>query len=316
MTEIKNFFYLDEYKMYSISSQIFEGITEFLTDFTSSSTEESKQQSGPLGSGRVMADILRSESASHERKYLHDYSYTLFERRLNSEHKILDISNGNVDNVIGSIDEVAFVSIRSKPVFNDMKLIISMLDSYNQMGEALTYVTNIDSFAQNQQDITSSESTKGDRNRQAKSRQRQQALDATLKAAAIAANLHMDPELLKHLKFLLQYGFQDNFEVKMPIKEFTFSANLKREYIREDEQLFVTKYSRFSEKEFILFGTIAQCSNSDDEEDTDEGEATNPEHLKEAIMTMVGALSKIEATYNGRMPKEIIIDPIAIYREI
>lgn len=32
MSGIKNFIYLDEYKMYSISSQIFEGITEYLVD--------------------------------------------------------------------------------------------------------------------------------------------------------------------------------------------------------------------------------------------------------------------------------------------
>ena len=34
MQAIKSFIYLDEYKMYSISSQIFEGVTESLMSYT------------------------------------------------------------------------------------------------------------------------------------------------------------------------------------------------------------------------------------------------------------------------------------------
>ena len=321
MSAIKNFFYLDEYKMYSISSQILEGITEYFTDFKSSSTEGTEQQSGPLFSGKVLADILRSESASQEKKFFHDYSYTLFERHLNGEDKILRVSEDNIADIIGSIDEAAFVAIKAKPIFNDMKLIMSMLDSFNQMGEALTYVTNVESFTQiqqnqDQQNLTPSGSLKGDKNRQARARQQQQVLEASLRASAKTQNLYMDPALLKHLKYLLQYGFQDNFEVRMQTSGYSFSANLKREYIRENEQLFVTKYSRFSEKEFVLFGTVAQCSSSNDEEGQEAFQATDPTHLKDAIMSMVGALSNIESTYNGRMPNEIIIDPIAVYREL
>ena len=33
MQKIKSFIYLDEYKMYSISSQIFEGVTESLMSY-------------------------------------------------------------------------------------------------------------------------------------------------------------------------------------------------------------------------------------------------------------------------------------------
>ena len=311
MSEIKNFFYLDEYKMYSISSQLLEGVTEYLTDYKSSSEEKTDQQSGPFGSGRTMADILRSESASHERKYLHDYSYTLFEQHLDRVEKILSVSEENIIDVIGSIDGAAFVAVRAKAIFNDMKLITSMLDSFNQVGEALTYITNIGAITES---LTVNPTS--DRNNQARARQQKQAVENSLLALAKATNLHMDPVMLKHLRFLLQYGFQDHFEVRMQINDYMFSANLNREYIRENEQSFVTKYSRFSEKEFVLFGTVAQCSSSVSEESQEEFEDTTPKQLKEVIMSMVEALSNIESTYSGRLPNEIIIDPIAVYREI
>ena len=314
--EIKNFFYLDEYKLYSISSQIFEGITEYLTDYRTSSREESENQSGPFGSGRVMANILRSESASHERKFLHDYSYTLFEQYIKGEDKVLSVTEDNVNDIVESIDGAAFVAVKAKAVFNDMKLIMSMLDSFNQIGEALTYFSNSEIIEQAQRNLILSRNPKGDRITQSRVRQQQQILEGSLLEAAKAAGLHMDPSLLKHMKVLLQYGFQDQFEVRMLTNDYTFSANLKREYIRENEQMFVKKYSRFSEKEFVLFGTVAQSSNIANYESQEEPLDTTPTHLKQIIMGMVEALSNVESTYSGKLRDEIIIDPIAIYREI
>lgn len=67
MQKIKSFIYLDEYKMYSISSQIFEGITESLMSYQGSTTEKEEEQKGEFGSGRIMADILRSESGTQKK---------------------------------------------------------------------------------------------------------------------------------------------------------------------------------------------------------------------------------------------------------
>ena len=56
MPGIKSFLYLDEYKMYSISSQIFEGMTESWVNIRGTSTEEEERQAGPFASGRVIID--------------------------------------------------------------------------------------------------------------------------------------------------------------------------------------------------------------------------------------------------------------------
>ena len=114
MQKIKSFIYLDEYKMYSISSQIFEGITESLTNFQGSTTEKDEKQKGPIASGQVMADIWKSESGTQEKKYLHDYSYTLFEDRLRELEKIFSLSTDDIDEKIEKIDNTGFVEIRGK----------------------------------------------------------------------------------------------------------------------------------------------------------------------------------------------------------
>lgn len=51
----KLFIYLDEYKMYSLSSQLFEGLTEEIVQISSRSKEETEEQKGPL---RVCQEII------------------------------------------------------------------------------------------------------------------------------------------------------------------------------------------------------------------------------------------------------------------
>ena len=104
----------------------------------------------------------------------------------------------------------------------------------------------------------------------------------------------------------------------MITEPYAFSANLKREYLREDEHLLVRKYSRLPEKMFVLFGTIAQDPKKPEEEgsESESTEVVAPEHIKEAVMQIVEALSGVEQSFSGKLEKEIIIDPIALYREI
>ena len=77
MEKIKSFIYLDEYKMYSISAQMSGGITDYLMSHQKSTTEESEEQKAIFSSGRVVADILTSESGTQEKRHFHDYNYTL-----------------------------------------------------------------------------------------------------------------------------------------------------------------------------------------------------------------------------------------------
>lgn len=60
----KNLIYLDEEKMYSISSQIFEGITEYILNEEREVVDKSETQKGPIHSGKVLADVLKKENSS------------------------------------------------------------------------------------------------------------------------------------------------------------------------------------------------------------------------------------------------------------
>lgn len=111
---IKNFIYLDEYKMYSLSSQIFEGITEYLVSTNYKEEENNDKQKGGFASGRILADIIKDGSKTEERKYLHDYSYTLFEKYLIENNKVADINSLDSDvNIVDTCINTSFIKIKS-----------------------------------------------------------------------------------------------------------------------------------------------------------------------------------------------------------
>ena len=315
MQKIKSFIYLDEYKMYSISSQIFEGITESLMSYQESTTEKQEEQKGPVGSGRIMADILKSESGTQKKKYLHDYSYVLFEEHLRQSEKILSLSEENIDENIKEIDHAGFIEIKGKVVFNDINMIKSTIENFNQLGKAVTHITNFAEIEEVHQQLKKAGGSIKDKNQKARFEQRQKGL-TNVKKLAKDRGLNLSTEFLKDLAFVLDYGFQDQFTVQMLIGPYTFSADCKRDDLRENEDLLIRKHSRFSEKEFVLVGTVVQSSREsvDSEDETDVPQ--EPLHMKEAIMDMVEALFTIESSFSGKLANEIIVDPIAIYLEI
>ena len=261
-----------------------------------------------------MADILKSESGTQEKKYLHDYSYKLFEDRLTESGKVLSISSENIGEEIQNIDNAAFVKVKAKAVFNDMNIIKSTIEKFNELGEALAYVTAFEQIEVARQQLETAAEGIKDRNQRSQIKRKLKELTDTEKLAK-EQNLYQDPDFLQKLAFVLDYGLQDQFEVQMPIRPYIFSSNFKREYLRENEHLLIRKYSRFAEKEFVLVGTIAQSSGNPIDQ-TEGDEDYEFQHLKEVLMHLAERLSAVESTFTGKLENEVIIDPIALYREI
>jgi len=145
MKKIKSFIYLNEYKLYSISSQIFEGLTEYIVHTHGQKQNEEEQQKGPIGSGRVIADIFREEKETQEKKNLYDYAFNLLEDELIRNTRVLEI-NGTNFNKLENLNDFAFVKVTGKSIFNDMKILSGIIEKFNNIGEALGYLTMQESY--------------------------------------------------------------------------------------------------------------------------------------------------------------------------
>ena len=125
---IKSFIYLDEQKMYSLSSQIFEGITEYVLNEAGSESQDSESQKGPVGSGKILADVIKNSSKSTEKKFLHDYSFTVFERHLEDSKSILNLSGPSFDleELKASVSKFSFIKVKARAIFNDVDKITEL----------------------------------------------------------------------------------------------------------------------------------------------------------------------------------------------
>ncbi|MGE4192452.1 MAG: hypothetical protein AB7E51_03615 [Pseudodesulfovibrio sp.] len=313
---IKSFIYLDEEKMYSLSSQLFEGITEYILDETESEAEKSENQKGPVGSGRILGDILKSTDRHSEKKFLNDYSYSLFEAELISRDKVCTIREGTPSSADQYTDK-RFVKVTAKIIFNDVNSIRYTLNNFNELGECFAYVTNFAAISASEEQLQNNSMI----NQKGKKKQKRNQ-NVTLKNAAKEKGLFLDPNYLTKLETILDYGFQDQFEVQMSLGDLLVSSNLNRDFLRENESILTKKYGRKTEIDFTLFGIITQCIGENviehdveiDEIETEK--MVEHDNIKTAMMSLVQNLWAVESTFVGRIDNEMIVDPIAIYTEL
>ncbi len=310
---IKSFIYLDEQKMYSLSSQLFEGITEYVLSESSSETKGSECQKGPVGSGRVLADVIKSSSKAVEKKFLHDYSYSVFEKYLIDQNRVLSITSPiELTTIQSSINDFSFIKVNARAIFNDVEKITEFFSSFNAIGEALVNVTSYGELNKIKHQLDEIKSQILDKNKKSE-------LDAeykrltNLSKLAKEGGLYQDPKFLDNLALLTKYGFSDQFEIHQNCGELLFTSCLKREYLREQEDLLVKKYSRKTEKKIVVFGLISQAFSGAESEIHDD---INFPNMKAALMNMVEHLTNVENSISGKQENEVVIDPIAVYVEV
>lgn len=305
----KQFLYLDEQKMYSLSSQLFEGITEYILNENESSESEETKQKGPLASGRIMADVINSTIKSTEKKFLHDHSFILLENELLKGNHILNIDDKTTF-VNEDFEKFSFIKIKAKAIFNDINKINELFENYNSLGESLTYLRIEGEIEKILQNIPSGLSEKEliQINQKIKMLRKK---DNIIKEAE-KSNLRKEEDFLKNLSLLTNYGFSEDFEIQQKVNNFLFTSTLNRKSLRESEKSLIKKYSRQSEKEIVILGIITQTLK----ENSLEIKNIEGRNMKEGLSNIIEHLANIEQSLFGKAPNEIIIDPIAVYIEL
>jgi hypothetical protein len=312
---IKNFIYLDEDKMYSLSSQIFEGITEYVLNEDSTNNHESETQKGPVGSGKVLADVIISSSKATEKKFFHDYSFTLFENHLMAQGRVLDLTSSELtlDDLKATINDFSFIKVKAKSTFNDINKITELFSEFNTIGEALAHMGVFEQLNELNANIAAFKQENPGKNKKSPLESEVKRL-SNFKALAQESSLYQSQKFLDDLSLLTKYGFSDQFEVTQSLGDALFTTCLTREFLREKEDLLIRKYSRKTEKEVVVFGMISQAFSENEVELAEEGK--DLPNMKAALLNLVEHLTNIENSISGKQPQEVVIDPIAVYFEV
>ncbi len=314
MENIKSFIYLDNEKMYSLSSQLFEGLVERFIESELTEKSEEEKQKGPIGSGNYLADMLKLQKERKEDKFLHDYLYTKFEKELFEKEKIIDVNLDCPEN----LSPFKIIKVKGRMIFNDANEIIKTIREFNNLGETISYMHLFSEKQQLEQQVKEEVNQIKDRNQKVKTMQKKSsAIKNQIKQYAKENGLNLDAEFLKKLEYALKFGLDDMLEIQLQFADITFSSVLNRNFLKEPEKLLVYKLSRYTEREVTLIGIVTQgndyeLKSKDEDEEVDSGEPS----FKQAFRNMVDKLIDVENVFIGKSIGEVIVDPIAVYLEL
>ena len=288
---IRNFAYLDADKLRSLSSQVFEGVIEEMIRESSEEKTDTEQQAAGFASGRLLGDIFSTKASTAERAFLDDHAYSLFEDKLVKDGTLVDGSS-SMSLTLGS-----FIKIVGSLSINDHVHSANILRNFNALGQAFWRVTN-DPFPM-----------------EAGANATKPAADNKVKDGAAKAGMQFHSKTVEASVDILEFGYGDLIEFNLSSGGRIFSSPVKREFLRERENMLVKKYSRMPKQDFVIVGIITQIGGEQDAQQH-VGDVANAPSMKEAMRTLSQHANIFEKAFNEPAHDEFIVDPIAIYNEI
>lgn len=306
---IKSYIYLDDNKMFSLSSQLFEGITQYILNENTDAIGENHEQKGQLLSGRFMADMMFQKNTKAEMRYLHDFAFNLFEAELVSRDLLYEVK---AETVMSDLIDKSFVKVKGKIVFEDYARILYTLEHFNEIGTAIGELTLRDELEQAEAVLDAAGKT-SDREKKNKVKQAGKQIKKEFERALLEQGLVLDESTRGNILKVLDFGYHDNYEIRFLVvgSDTLFTTIINQENLKEPGQALISKYSRLSEKEFTVIGLVTQCGEEKAKIPDLEGN-----DMKKATIVLTEKIDALEEQFNGRFDNECIIDPIAIYTEV
>ena len=318
---LRSFLYVDEYKVFSLSSQIFEGLTEHVIRTQETGKSASEEQRGMIGSGQTLADIASERIQTSEKRFLHDYAYSLLEKRLIQDKVIRNIDN--VDAALDISQNNSIVRVKSRAFLVDYAVLHNLMINLNELGASSGFVEKFEAFKLEKAHATASE--RGRANQGPLNLKSKKFIEQCEKElmAAIRNEPNVSTEFANRLASLFEFGFGSSLEIMMNIdaddgRKAKFSAMLDRKYLRQDAAFLERKYARETSEELTLVGIVTQHGPRAHAAKSDAaiGDQLPFTSIKEAMFELINKMTSVEKTFRGVDKNESIIDVIAIYQDL
>jgi hypothetical protein len=304
---IKNFIYLDEQKLYSFSSQLFEGITEYFLNQQGCEHTEEESQKGKLTSGRVIADVVKEAASSTTKKFLHDHAFNLFEAELLKNDLLLDVSSKDITFDEICLSNKSFIRIRSKGKFVDISEIQQLFIHFNEIGKAIATSLMSDELQELDKLLAINKNSK-------EAKELQSQLNKAVRENIAESQLCLPKVILDGLDTIIEQFFGSKLVYfKQFVNNVEYSSCMDPQHLRESIQAICKKYARKTAKEFVVIATICHSHNT---QDSDVKELPEDSTLLSHLVGLAENLYEIEQIFGSKGENEIIIEPIAIYTEL
>lgn len=332
---IRDFLYLDVDRLYSLASQVFEGVTAQIAHSYQSEQSKVEVLKGVTKNSdeRVTEAALRTEN-----KVLHDHLYHQFEERISDA--IVDLASAKSVSYESLQANGVFVKIKGIASIDDYNRMSGFLDEFNLFGVALAYVgsSHTGEIEQARADLElEKENLKNQihasKNPLTKSQLKERLKnleDATqpldfLQMFAASKGLYRDPMLLHSIKTITEAFQAGAYEINIsqPYLGATasFRSVLDKRWLRSEPEYLRSLYAGASiGTSIVVIGQItalpddsnlSKLTDSDIIENSDEVSLTDVSHQ---MFRLMGALDEMTNTSNKG--KSVMVQPLAIYKEI
>lgn len=321
MTRLRDFVYLDVERLYSLYSQIFEGVTEKVVETFFDSLMNSNRESSFL-KGASFQDQVIEVSQRTENKFLFDHMFNQVEEKM--KESIVDGTEITTSNLNEKIFSSPLIKITGKALFMDFNRFTSFTDDFEEMAEALIIVTQSAQF----KDV-SAEIKKFERYVQNATDKNQKAgyekdlfrarvkLSEKIDEIRKQSNMFLDPQVSKSLAYLTKKFYMDSIEVifySTTESVIGFRGILNKKWLRLDPAFLRTLFGSKTSFDITLLGQVTYVNRNEKE---DSLHATLVEKsmrdFYEDFIENFRDFEKITSQSNKRT--DLIIWPIALYRE-
>ena len=325
---IRDFIYVDVERLYSLYSQIFEGVTDQIVQsyMDAASSGDTNVRRGPESNEVSIQAQVAEMSRRTENKFLYDHMYNLFEERVSGT--LLDVQGITGSNYLTALNRAFLVKIKGWAEVEDYNRLNVFMEKFNTIGEAIAYAglgaeeglkEAIETLEKNVEEIR-------DRNTKAKAKSmvgKQTDKKALAKKRAETLGLHQDEQALKNLNMFSEFFYPQGFDITLVPKSdsdaVAYRGVLDKRWLRIQPDLLRALYGGYVESEWTMVGQITYLPGVDLPKTETAITSSEPEEspsMRDPYRNMFRSARVIERMFlESKGRAEVVVCPIAIYKE-
>lgn len=324
---IRDFIYVDVERLYSLYSQVFEGVADQIVQSYMDASSSSDTQKESLLKGGSMEARVAEVSRRTENRFLYDHMYNILEEEVRDA--IFESPNVTANNFREVLAGAFLVKIKGAAEIEDYGRLNTLMDKFNEIGEAIAYasVVSDEELSRSMEQLQELSKQIPDRNVKAKAKHKVGAYADrrnVAKQRAKETGLHQDEQNLKNLNLFSGLFYPDGFDITITPHEsdgsVVYRGVLDKRWLRVQPDLLRALYGGYVESKWSIVGQVTYLPGValPQQEHAEEvaNDDANPS-MRDPFRNMFRASRTIERMYlesKGRI--DIVVCPLAIYQEV
>ena len=322
---IRDFIYVDVERLYSLYSQVFEGVADRIVQSYVNGLWQKDSQKGPPFRGSSSEAQIAEVSLRTENKFLYDHMYNRLEKEITES--ILGQSIINPENFREILKQAFMVKVSGTAEIEDYNRFKAFTEKFNSIAEAIAYASA--HSEENKATLSALESSVNrieDRNKKARAQEGLKKVKDP-KYLAKQMGLSQDETLLKNLRLFTEMFNPEGYEITIipsgGTGDLVFRGILDKRWLRVQPNLLRSLYGAFVESKWIMVGQptylpgtkIPELTESLGRQGSEESKMEAPS-MRDPFRNMFRAARFLENMFlESKQRIEVIVCPLAIYRE-